>query len=614
MCGIVGVFYRDQDFVPDEQLIFDLIKPIENRGPDGQKAWCAAGVGLGHARLSIIDLSTESDQPMKDPETGRVIVFNGEIYNYLELREELISKGYVFHTSGDTEVILKAYDCWGVDCLNKFNGMWAFAIYDPNKQHLFCARDRLGVKPFVYASNGDHLVFASELKSIVSVFPQFSKPNSEFLRFFVETGQFAGSTSTFYDGISNLLPGHYFILKPGETVQQHRYWQWQPSLISSVKTEEEVLLQFDELFTDAIRLRFRSDVPVGVCLSGGLDSSSIVALSSQMFGQKLPTFSCIYPKHPQLDESAYIKHTVDQYDCNSYLTTVEPTDIISVIKQSLWEQDGPAGTPSILSQRAVMKLAKEHVTVVLSGQGGDEVLGGYHSYHQASLKGLMRQFRQAPSIDGWKQFYTAAKAIRERTSQKTTSFKSMLDLWKKTKGSVRFETERYGKTVLDCMQPINQDDLSTKMLEDLLYNVLPRLLHYEDRNSMAFSLESRLPFLDYRLVEFAFSLPAKLKVRNERTKYMLSKMGESILPEPILNRKDKMGFNTPAQSWFKVEANREQLNRYIQKPPGLLENTSKKDFLEKYWARCFEGKEIPMRAELNLWRYFSACIWLESYC
>ncbi|MBY0403094.1 MAG: asparagine synthase (glutamine-hydrolyzing), partial [Cyanobacteria bacterium] len=377
MCGILGVFSKDSEEPIASHRLWHMIDAMKSRGPDGQHIWSHPGVSLGHLRLSILDLDARSDQPMVDPQSGRVITFNGEIYNYLELKHELLTLGYLFETTSDTEVILKAYDAWGSDCLNKFNGMWALAIYDPNEDTLFCARDRFGVKPFVYATSSEHLVFASESKAIVSGFPQFQKPDPDFLRYFVETGQFANTTATFYQPIQNLLPAHYFKVRRGEVPRPVRYWQWTPQVIQPVPSFGDAKEQFKELFKSAVSLRFRSDVPVGVCLSGGLDSTSVVATATQLFQKPIQTFSCIYPEFPEIDESTFIKQSVAKYHCESHTTAPVFDNFLELMTQSVWEQDGPTGGPTVLSQRAVMSLAKDYVTVLLDGQGGDEVLGGY---------------------------------------------------------------------------------------------------------------------------------------------------------------------------------------------------------------------------------------------
>lgn len=612
MCGIVGIFANTPDASVDETRLWEMLAPIQNRGPDGQSVRTFSGVGLGHARLSILDLDTRSDQPMLDPETGCSVTFNGEIYNFLELREELISLGYVFRTTGDTEVLLKAYEHWGTDCLSRFNGMWAFALYDPRNQLLFCSRDRLGVKPFVYALNGEQLVFASETKAILGGFPEFDTPHYAFLKHFIENGNFAGSETTFHRAIHNLLPGHYFVIRHGETPKARRYWQWEPHEERSALSFEDSLAQFKYLLTDAIRLRFRSDVPVGVCLSGGLDSSSVVALASQTFNMPISTFSCIFPQYPKIDESRYIKQVTEQFRCDAHLVEPRFPDLIPMMQQSLWEQDGPTGTPAVLSQRAVMETAHGLVTVLLDGQGADEILGGYHSYFPYSLKGLMRKFLAAPTPGNLLHYWRASKAIQKRTGKPAEKFLRTL---RKAGKPVQFERDPYSNSLLHTVSPIGQDDLTTKLLEDLLYNSLPQLLHYEDRNSMAFSIESRLPFLDYRLVELMFSLPDHYKIRGATTKHLLMETMKGILPDTVLYRREKLGFATPGQQWFSDQSARLYLDQFVVKPPEALLSLDPalREALEMDWKRCKNRVPIPPNRERVLWRYFTACMWLAEH-
>ncbi len=609
MCGIVGLLQRDPQATPPSRLLWGMLDPLKNRGPDGQHIWTASGIGLGHARLSILDLDARSNQPMLDPETGCVLTYNGEIYNYLELRDTLAAQGYTFRTSGDTEVILKAYEHWGVDCLQHFNGMWAFALYDPRSKSLFCARDRFGIKPFVYAhANGD-LVFASEAKALLAAFPQLDVPHTEFLRHFVETGFFAGSETTFYQDIFNLLPGHFFVTSHGETPAPRRYWTLDTQSNDPPPSWDEAISGFKTLLADSVRLRFRSDVPVGTCLSGGLDSSTLVAVASKLFSTPITTFSCIYPNFPEVDESYYIHQITGRFGCKAHWTTPQYPNILESMVQSIYEQDGPTGTPAVLSQRAVMALAHGNVTVLLDGQGGDEVLGGYHSYFPYSLQALLRESYSSGTPWGLFKFWMARHHILRRTQGKfVPKFHHMR---KKARRSPQFERSRFGKTCMDGLTPFAHDDLNTRMMEDLFLS-LSNLLHYEDRNSMAFSLESRLPFLDYRLVEFLFRLPHTFKIQNERTKRLLYETVQHLLPPAVVQRKDKMGFATPGQHWLSQPDSASYLTHLLASPPDALEglNHGFRAKLQSGWLACQQGVPIAPSHEAALWRYFTACLWL----
>lgn len=611
MCGIAGIFGKSVDEFTSQDALWRMILSIQNRGPDGQKVHLQPGLGFAHARLSIIDISERSDQPMVDTETGCIITFNGEIYNYLELRDELLAKGYTFKTDGDTEVILKAYDVWGIECLNRFNGMWAFALYDPRNQTLFCARDRFGVKPFAYANTGETFIFSSEAKSILAGFPELGTPHLEFLQHFVSVGDFANSDATFYRSVNNLLPGHYLLVRDGQVSPQKRYWNYKPGVVGTVRSFEDCLEEFQYLLNDSIRLRFRSDVPVGACLSGGLDSSSVVALASTMFNKTVSTFSCVYPEHPEIDESYYIRQTTQKFGCDAYETQPRFTNFLDLMRKSIWEQDGPSGSASILSQRAVMEFAKQHVTVILDGQGADEVLGGYHSYFRLSLQALWREFASSYSPSALWNFWQARQAIVARTgTQHLPTFKQ---LRRGVRKPAEFSRVRFGRTALDDFSPLANDDLTTRLMEDLLLT-MSNLLHYEDRNSMAFALESRLPFLDYRIIELLFSLPHQMKIQKSRTKVLLFETVKDLLPKEVAYRKDKLGFATPGQTWFRDAEAYGFLDQYLKKPPEPLKGIPANQMgnLQQNWKDCLAGNPISAGHEANLWRYFTACMWLHG--
>lgn len=612
MCGIAGIFLKASEADISESLIWSMISAIRHRGPDALRVWKQPGIALGHARLSIIDLDSRANQPMVEPDTGKVIVFNGEIYNYLELKDELRAAGYQFQTGSDTEVILKAYAHWGTECLNRFNGMWAFALYDPAEQTLFCARDRFGIKPFIYGMHGTQLVFASEAKAILGLDAYWQQPNLPFLQNFIHHADFAGYEETFYAHLKNLLPGHYFVVRAGEAPAPKRYWDWQPAVRAGLISEAKALEEFQALFKDAVRLRFRSDVPVGACLSGGLDSSTVVGMATRLFDRPLSTFSCIYPDLPQVDESGYIREAVARFDSEAHFVTPVFENLLDAVKQCVYEQDGPTGGPSVLSQRAVMRLAQGKVTVLLDGQGGDEVMGGYHSYFPFSMYHHLRAFRQKPGLARLQNYVQNRSAILGRVGRGYVP--KLRKAWKKTSQPVQYQRPRHGHSVLDKLPAGQWDDLTTRMLEDLLFT-LCNLLHYEDRNSMAFSLESRLPFLDYRLVQFMFSLPPQFKIRGARTKHLLYETAQDLIPSAILNRKDKMGFSTPGQVWFRQDPQMTQrISQLLSAVPEALRDTTPAHLarLREAWQTCVQGQPIRTQDEMAIWRYVTACLWLEQ--
>lgn len=613
MCGIAGVFGADFHSQVSDDLLWKMINIIIHRGPDAQQIWKSPGVGLAHARLSIIDLDERANQPMYDFKTKNVIIFNGEIYNYLELKNELKKYGYNFITESDTEVILKAYEHWGVECLNKFNGMWAFVLYDANKKSIFAARDRFGVKPFIYGwrDNGD-LVFASEAKALTANFPEFLRPNMNFLLNFVEQDFFACYQQTFYQGLYNLLPGHYFVVSHGEKPKPIRYWNWVPELRTQIADDLSVVEEFGGILQDAIRLRFRSDVPVGSCLSGGLDSTSIVGIASNLFDKKMATFSCIYPDSPAFDESSYIKTVVTKFNTDAHYIIPSHGNYIQSVYDCIYEQDGPTGGPSLLSQRAVMSLAKPHVTVLLDGQGADEVLGGYHGYFYYSLLSNLKLPAKRWNLSSLLQYCNNLRLIQTRIGWRNMA--PLLKVLTEVNKPPAFQSYKYDQTQMNYMEPYTDDHLNTLLLEHVFTN-LTNLLHYEDRNSMKFSLETRLPFLDYRLVEFAFSLPHSYKIRGNDTKWLLRQIARTILPKKILERKDKMGFSTPGHLWFRQHDNLEFFAKYMDDKNHILQQLSAwtKNYFNKAWTQLNKNDTQVSAGEINaLWRFFTANMWLEK--
>lgn len=614
MCGIAGIFKKEAHAIIDQGQLWKMINVILHRGPDAQNIWHEPGVGLTHARLSIIDLDERSNQPMVDPNSGRVIIFNGEIYNYIEIRAELINLGYSFTTKSDTEVILKAYDCFGPDCLNRFNGMWAFVIYDPKKKEIFAARDRFGIKPFSYGilPNGD-LIFASEAKALTETFPYFNKPNLPFVYGYLERDISACYQDTFYDKIFNLMPGHYFTIKHGETPQQKRYWNWTPKLMDQVPSDNEIIDHFQFLLTDAIKLRLRTDVTFGSCLSGGMDSPTLVALASKIANKPISTFSCVYPDMPHFDESFYIDSIVKQYNTHAHFTTPKHDDFLQTMMDCTVEQDGPTGGPSILSQRAVMKLAKNNVIVLLDGQGADEVLGGYHGYFYYSLLSAIREKRLISKNASWLKYLIRSWHIKRRTGNPRWNFGP---LWLQTNQSPNFNVPKIENSQLHALLPFEKDDLNTILLEHTFTN-LPNLLHYEDRNSMKYSLEARLPYLDYRLVEFAFSLPHHYKIRGKTTKWLLYQVAQKVLPKTVLNRKDKMGFTTPGHAWFRNIKNNQYFKKYFTNDNMIFSqiSESQKQYLHNAWKKIYsDEKLLPEDAGYvnALWRFCTTHLWLEK--
>ena len=541
MCGIAGI-YSVSDGVSKESLEI-MSKRLEHRGPDGCGIKIFDKCGLVHRRLSIIDLSDNASQPMCNEDETIWLVFNGEIYNYPELRAILIERGHTFRSETDSEVIIHSYEEWGPDCTKKFNGMWAFALYDTKTGKLFCSRDRFGVKPFYYTySNGDFF-FASEIKALAALPDIGKKPCDEKLNEYLIGGTLDTDEKTMFEGILQLRPATNMLINGTEDPVFEKYWSLKVSpaisFTDSKYGDEKAAAEFLDLLRDSVRLRLRSDVPVGTCLSGGLDSSTITVLINDIIrsenvssvGERQNTFSACY-SDPRFDESTFMDCVIDASGVSAHKTYPKPEEILSDIERLIYVQDEPFNSLSTYSQYRVMKLAGDHVKVILDGQGADEQLAGYLGYQAAYIKSLKRSpVRMLSEIFG---------SIRHHGLFFLNAI-IQLNLRKKRRSFIRSDAKamnRYGGTLDEVLQ------------NEILNSNLQALLHYEDRNSMAFSIESRVPFLDYRFAEYVASLPLNQKIRGGVTKYVLRNAIRGIVPEKIRNRMDKMGFVTPEEVWM----------------------------------------------------------------
>jgi asparagine synthase (glutamine-hydrolysing) len=540
-------------------------------------------LAFGHRRLSVLDLSAAGHGPMSYLDGQLWTTYNGEVYNYVELREELKGKGYSFRSGTDTEVILAAYAEWGLACLHHFNGMWAFAIWDQRQHRLFCARDRFGIKPFHFYWDGQLFVFASEIKALLAHPAILNRPNDAIIYDYLALGSLGHTDETFFEGIKCLQPSHYLLIDLEQCRLEIGCW-WDVHVDTSLNRNEsendrDLAVQFRELLIDAVRLRLRSDVPIGTCLSGGLDSSSIVsaanyllleerAVPQKLVGNKQKTFSACFDD-PAIDERPYIDQVIQFTGAESNQVFPQGAGgLWDDLEQLVWFQEEPFGSTSIYSQWNVMRLARQRdVTVLLDGQGGDELLAGYHLYIGPYLTQTMRT----------RGLWATLKTVRElwiRTDN-SMAFLLALGLYNSLPGSIqrltigigntRFRTNptislsmlnssferRFHERRLGQGKHRGYDNLAERLHQDLFLYSLPALLRYEDRNSMAFSLEARVPFLDYRLVEFCFSLPVSQLIRHGWTKWLLRQAMEGFLPEQVTWRRDKLGFATPEQQWLR---------------------------------------------------------------
>ncbi len=551
MCGIHGFLTQRIGSEEAQKLIRSMVNSTNHRGPDYSSVVNVDHCYLGHNRLSIIDLSESGNQPMHYKHF--TIVFNGEIYNYKELRDELLNNGYSFDSESDTEVILKGYEYWGEKVVSKFLGMWSFAIYNSHSKELFCSRDRFGIKPFYYCVSGSEFYFASEIKSL-KITPVFSSQlNLNQVSKGLQLGWVGFKNETYFEQVNALEPGNSMVITAEGIVQKKPYWEIQPGKNGS----ENTLQSFQQLFQNSLDLHMRSDVAVGATLSGGLDSSSIVcSILEQQSAKDLHTFSIFYEGTHAVDERPFIYEIEKKYPTkfHSHYYSPTPNEIAADFHSIAQTMDVPLSGSSPISQYYVMKLVKEAgVKVVLSGQGADDYMGGY-------LHGFYRFFADKFTSLEWKSLlreFHLYKQFQEASWGKMTNvaLKSLMCVFLSEKYLYRMEYEQYLPFVMDkksFSSTWNLPEFSSSKLDNfhfalMDYSSLPTLLHYEDRNSMAHSVESRVPFLDHRIVELLFSSNSNFKIKEGYTKRILRDSMEGVLPKTIQYRKDKKGFVTPGE-------------------------------------------------------------------
>jgi len=565
MCGICGIISTDPSEHFDSRIIQRMRDTLAHRGPDDKGAYLGPGIALGHRRLSIIDLRPEGRQPMAN-EDGRVqIVFNGEIYNFAEHRDWLIAKGHRFKSRTDTEVIIHLYEELGIDCLKRLRGMFAFAIWDERKRFLFLARDRLGKKPLFYHFDGKRLLFASEIKALLAYPSVTATADPQAIDYYLSLGYVPGPFSAF-KGIQKLPPAHYLTFSQGR-LEIKRYWQvhYLPKLELS---ENAACAQIVERLTEAVKLRLISDVPLGAFLSGGIDSSAIVALMAKLSNAPVKTFSIGF-NEPEYDETEHARSVAQQFGTEHHQFTVEP-DAIDILETLVWHFDEPFADSSALPTYYLSKLTREHVTVALNGDAGDENFAGYPRYlvtllsqYLYSGSGPLRGVMGSTAAQGRKLFRDNSKMARcLRLIERTLKSGPRL-------GYLRLMTHRPGESMYsaDFASSVDRDaaeklimaayDRSdAKHIVDATLNVdLDLYLPYDllvkvDIASMAVGLEARSPMVDHEFVEFVATLPARFKISGLTLKAIFKKALRGLLPERILTRR-KMGFGVPLDHWFR---------------------------------------------------------------
>ncbi|MEI8053909.1 MAG: asparagine synthase (glutamine-hydrolyzing) [Bacteroidota bacterium] len=586
MCGIAGIISPHQSDINIQKLKI-MSDTLAHRGPDGEGVWISpkTSAGLAHRRLAIIDLSKNADQPMHYLDRYS-IVFNGEIYNYPELRSELQKAGYYFSSNSDTEVILAAFDCYKEKCLHYFDGMFSFAIWDEVEQTLFAARDRFGEKPFYYFKEKERFIFASEMKAIWATGVEKRIENKMLLNYLAlgYVQHASDKSQTFYSEIYSLPPAHYLYLYRGN-LKINQYWTLDKQAEIRI-SEKEAIEKIDYLLSTSVARRMRSDVTVGSSLSGGIDSSSLLYYITQQ-QKSVKTFSAVFPGFKK-DETDFINKAADSFKINNYKVTPSETELITDFEKLLYHQEEPFTSSSIYAQYRVFQLAKENnIKVLLEGQGADEIFGGYPKYIHWYLQEMVNRYR-------FSQCGVERNLFKKNNINVKWGIKNIIAAFLPSHVAIALEKKAYN-------QIVHHPDLSRHMLahvkgrewegihkpiitklNDILYfdvmeKGLEELLRFADRNSMAHGCEARMPYLNHELVSFVFSIPSRYKLNNGFTKSVLRKMMNDRLPKEIVWRTDKVAYEPPQKKWMESsmmkdylhEAKRKLVYHDILKPEAL---------------------------------------------
>jgi asparagine synthase (glutamine-hydrolysing) len=623
MCGFVGIVNRDNSAV-DSVILERMATTIHHRGPDEEGSYVDGAVGFYHKRLSIIDLST-GKQPMTYKQ--HTIVYNGEIYNYIELREDLKRKGHQFETTSDTEVILHMYEEFGVNFINELNGMFSFIIYDKLKNKLLIAKDHFGIKPLYWYQDEKKIVFGSEIKAILSHPEIEAEPDRKNLNEYL-TFQFVVGEGTMFRNISKLLPGHFmtFDIDSGK-LDRVKYWQ--PNFkIDSFHTEEYFIVSLREILDQAISQQLRSDVPLGSYLSGGIDSSFVTILSASKYAQQFKSFTGAFDEGPEYNELEYAREAARAANAQLYEVFPNEQQFIDLLPKLIYHLDEPVAGPGVFPQYIVSKLASEHVKVVLGGQGGDEIFGGYARYlvayleqaikgeifenneekeHIVSLRSILPNLpflrAYAPMIKGFwgsEVFEPMDKRYFRLVNRLSTS-ESFL--------TREFMGEYHENEMFESFSKLfnHPDTLSyfNKMTHFDMVASLPGLLQVEDRVSMSVSIESRVPLLDRRIVDLISTMPAGMKFKGGEMKYLLKRTIKDIMPEKIMNRKEKMGFPVPLHLWSKNKAKDFILDTLLSK------NARERNIVNTSYIEDLISAERPFGR--GLWGILCLELWFQQF-
>lgn len=610
MCGILG--WLGPNGPGDVERFGKALDLLAHRGPDDRGVWSSPAGFLGHRRLSILDLSAAGHQPMIDTASGAVIVFNGEIYNHVELRDELQRLGHRFAGHSDTEVLLHALIEWEEAALPRLNGMWAFAFWAPHKNRLLLARDRFGVKPLYYRQGSQGFAFASEPKALLALFPENRAVAESALLDFLGNNLLYARGESFYQGIQVFPPAHYAVYNASiKQLKLAAYWDYPTDSNDSISPEDAVA-EFTALFGDAVRLRLRSDVPVGLTLSGGLDSTGILAAAAKYATTPLTSFTSVYGQG-EAGELPWAQSASSAANSPLILVEAPQQGWLQTLRQIAWHMDGPGYSPAVYPLWHLMKRARsDGVPVLLEGQGADEALAGYPQYAVLDLLGYIGGKSEGRTLAG---ISARVRALRRTFSLPWVAAWSAREL---SPALLRWHRRRVGFQSL--MRPgvtlpsvpehsvIDSNKVKERLLMDHSRTILPGLLHYGDAISMAHGIESRHPFMDYRLVEWMFKLPARLRFHRNETKWVLREYlrhnGQSV----IGNRPDKKGYPTPVGKWLASEQGKEVEHLLLDRQSLLHQWCDPR----KIKRLIEQNRKGVMASEHHLYKLLSTQLWLDQ--
>ncbi len=572
MCGIVGLINKNNSNI-SYNVLSGMASVLQHRGPDDEGHFIDGNIGLYHKRLSIIDLSS-GHQPMISGEN--IIVFNGEIYNYIELKDDLKKKGHNFKTASDTEVILKMYEEYGLDFVKQLNGMFAFLIYDKRENRIIAARDHFGIKPLYYYYDSERWIFASEIKAILQHPAVVAEANHAHLQEYL-TFQFLLDDSTLFNKIYKMIPGCFMVINLN-TMDYKTVKYWDPNFnIDNHHTEEYFVHELRRLLENAVKLQLRSDVPLGTYLSGGTDSSIVTMLASQNMSSQLKTFTGAFNEGPEFNETEYSNEIASISGAEPFITYPSAEEFTDKLPELIYYLDEPVAGPGLFPQFMVSKLAAGNVKVVLGGQGGDEIYGGYAryliAYMEQALKGAIYESNEEgehivsltsilPNLPYIKQYVPMLKDFWKKETFEPMD-KRYFRLIDRNGGAFSYYSDEFSRNynkefIFGRFQKLfnhpNTLSYYNKMTHFDMFASLPALLQVEDRMSMSVSVESRVPMLDYRLVQLIASMPPAMKFKGAEMKYILKRAVRDLVPSKILDRKDKMGFPVPLHIWAKGKA------------------------------------------------------------